>query len=315
MTAMRYPFRHALGAFCTVAALGCATTAPDEHAAAPEPPVRAAAGAAEPTLRMEAGDYVFALYPDPQLRNLHTLTVWQGDEAVYEIDEPMAITLISPYADLTPEGEALFEGDPMYDMDGDGYDDVVVALYTGGAHCCYRYIVLSVHGPLRELGIVDAQNSEALVSDIDDDGLPDWSLNDWTFQYWKASFADSPAPRVVLNYQGDGFYPAPALMAAEPPDADAWEASLAEVRYAFGHVRAGEATHQAGDPWAPVPPVLWGGLLDLYYTGHGDLAPAFLDAAWPPDKPGKDAFWAAFRGQLMASPYWEGIDAMTPAGS
>lgn len=59
-----------------------------------------------------------------------------------------------------------------------------------------------------------------------------------------------------------------------------------------------------------VPPVLWGYMLDLIYTGNGNLAFDFFDKAWPDWKKAKKEFLDAFKKQLSRSPYWYGIKVM-----
>ena len=100
----------------------------------------------------------------------------------------------------------------------------------------------------------------------------------------------SPAPRIILRFNGTDYELAPDFMRQAPP-------SEKELNKTEAEVRNGDWTD--GYP----PPLLWGTMLDLIYTGHSDLAWKFVDAAWVP-KTGKDKFREDFCGRLATSPYF-----------
>jgi hypothetical protein len=121
---------------------------------------------------------------------------------------------------------------------------------------------------------------------------------DNTFAYWNTYYAASPAPEVMLAWNGETYAPDTDLMAAAAPsDTDLKEQA---------------ATIAASDQWteADMDPDLWRQMLDLIYSGHADLAWTFLDDGWPVDRAGKDTFKTNFRCQLAQIPYWNAIAAM-----
>jgi len=44
-----------------------------------------------------------------------------------------------------------WEGGPL-DLDGDGFEDLLLQNYTGGGHCCYTYVIYSLSKPLKKIG-------------------------------------------------------------------------------------------------------------------------------------------------------------------
>lgn len=83
------------------------------------------------------------------------------------------------------------------DLDGDGEPEVVVDLYTNGAHCClhsliYRYDVAAEvpYGALRHVW----GNPGYRVRDLDGDGVPELRSADDRFAYTFAAYAFSGLP-------------------------------------------------------------------------------------------------------------------------
>jgi len=60
----------------------------------------------------------------------------------------------------------------------------------------------------------------------------------------------------------------------------------------------------------PIPIALPEYLLQLIYSGNGDLAWKFLDKVWSPIRPGRDAFTEDFKAQLKNSHYWPTLQKM-----
>ena len=184
------------------------------------------------------------------------------------------------------------------DITGDGTPNLIVELWTGGTACCVDYLVydLGAQGP-ELLGRVSALTG-GRFKDYDGDGYPEIRLHDGTFMGWNAGVGDSPAPPVVLRWDGLWFTAAPELMHAPPP-------THQQLATWARRVEGGGEWDSAG-PFAP-PAQLWGVTLDLLYTGHSDLAGAFIDSAWRDDIEGRDAFVASVYAKLAESPYWAEI--------
>jgi hypothetical protein len=125
-----------------------------------------------------------------------------------------------------------------------------------------------------------------------------------TFNYWNADHANSPAPEVVLTFNGDHPVVAEDVMRKEPPSQQERTKTLEEIRAAWADKNLG--IHQEKVVWK-APPTLWKHMLDLIYTGNDAEAWRLVDETWPTDRPNKDASLKSFKNQLATSPYWDRI--------
>lgn len=187
---------------------------------------------------------------------------------------------------------------------------LVVEHWSGGAHCCYTLHVFSLGRYVDLVDSIALQHGGWHFDDLDGDGSAELVCHDWTFAYWRASFAASPAPRMILRKGGDGFgfLPAPSLMSAPAP-ADSHLAARAE--HVQTHLRA--AKQPIGNLDA-VAADLWGTMLDLAYSGNAPLAVRHFDRCWPDEVPGKREFLADYRDMLSRSPYWPAIAGAAASG-
>ncbi len=89
------------------------------------------------------------------------------------------------------------------DLDGDGSPELVLELYTGGAHCCYVDQVFdfgSPHPLKVELDLADAGAKVVLAR-----GKPLLQSADESFAYEFTAYAGSGAPILLLRYLGGRF--------------------------------------------------------------------------------------------------------------
>lgn len=192
------------------------------------------------------------------------------------------------------------------DITGDGVGDLIVSDYSGGAHCCTTYHILSLApDAVSELQTIDTGNSGANFHDIDGDGLPEMITADNAFAYWNAPYVESPMPGVVLKWVDGRFQVAGDLMREPAPD----DVTLASDAQAIRE-DPDWAARIAADPSAVPPADLWREMLNLIYAGHADLAWRFLNDAWPENRPGRMEFMVDFITQLGRSAYWEGVRAI-----
>jgi len=168
--------------------------------------------------------------------------------------------------------------------------------YAGGAHCCYTVHLLWIAGEFR-VQTIELFDSEVKIESTG--RTPSLSFYDFNFAYWNASFADSPAPLVVLSYDpARREYAADALaMRKPPPAADELAQQAAKLRKIYEELRPDELNSD-----------LWSAMLDLIYAGNAASARSLLDQAWPPDKPDKDAFLKDFIKQLWEGTTWRQFD-------
>ena len=186
------------------------------------------------------------------------------------------------------------------DITGEGQPNLVVSEYTGGAHCCFLIHIFEIGKKFRHIQTIDLEDSDTDFSNLDGDPALELPMNDWTFAYWKTSFADSPAPEVILKYSGGQYQMAPKLMKKLPRR----QAELIETAAKI------KSLPEWKDSAQKIPPALWRELLNLIYTGNMAQAWKLFDLAWPEEMAGKQEFLEEFKAQLATSPFWEQIQDM-----
>lgn len=256
-------------------------------------------------------DYMFSVHAGGKTDN-RCITFHRSGQKIYTncIDDGSISIITSPQ--------------PGTDINADGVPDIIVEYYSGGAHCCYEYTIYSLGDKLKAYARLYGGDSPMEFKDIDDDGNYEVVGKDWTFAYWHECFAASPAPQIILRYEKGRFRLAENLMRISPPD----EGTL--VKYAE-NLRRDVVDNRTKMTTEPVPdgyirlndPTtswhwdsrLWWGMLDLIYTGNGDLAWKYCDWYWsdqgsrafPADK---KKFLREFKSNLAKSPYWGDLKKM-----
>jgi hypothetical protein len=184
------------------------------------------------------------------------------------------------------------------DITGRGHPDMIVSFFTGGSHCCLLHYVFELDPQFQLLATLDAGDGDGAHFSPLDRGYY-YFADDWNFAYWNTSFANSPAPPVILRFVDDpkarGYHLALDKMTRPAPNRADWAKASVEATQAF----ADDSPFSGGTGSR-----LWGNMLELIYTGHSNLAWKFFDEAWPPRRPGQDKFLADFCAQLATSPYW-----------
>jgi hypothetical protein len=192
------------------------------------------------------------------------------------------------------------------DITGRGNPNILVSFYTGGAHCCLLYYVFELEPHLKLVATLDAESGDGSRFQLID-GKYYFVSADWTFSYWQSSFADSPAPKVIVGFvddpQGGGYHLALDEMSKPAPTPEEWTKALSEGRSAFG-----ETNPFSGG----IGSQLWGDMLDFIYEGHSDLAWKLFNESWPARRKGKDEFLSDFCSQLKTSPYWPDLKTIIP---
>ncbi|MGD9694341.1 MAG: hypothetical protein AB7V42_01625 [Thermoleophilia bacterium] len=82
------------------------------------------------------------------------------------------------------------------DLDGQGAPEVLVRLYSGGAHCCTRSAIatLSPQSGTWSLQTHDWGDAAWVLRDLDRDGAPELVSWDARWAYWGGVYATSPRP-------------------------------------------------------------------------------------------------------------------------
>lgn len=200
---------------------------------------------------------------------------------------------------------------PGADINGDGIPDVIVSYFSGGAHCCSKYAVFSLGRELKLLGVLDGQHSDFDFKDLDSDGKYEAVGRDWTFAYWGSSFAESPAPEVILRWKNGSYRLADDLMRKKY--------YRDEVMKIVDEFKNDILPLSEEDKTLHVDITISAAMLELIYTGNGNLAWEFVDRVWPiPDDDSLKTRWLSdkrkflkdFKAQLRKSDYWHDLKKM-----
>jgi len=192
----------------------------------------------------------------------------------------------------TPVGE---------DVTGDGVPDVVVREWSGGAHCCYDDHVISLASPVRLVASAPLGHGGDAAWVGGDDGA--WAVltTDSTFAYWRASFADSPMPRLRLTWR-EG-----RLAATPPADVDPADANDLEVEA----MRLTGLRLEEAPTWEPS---LAAAVLDRLYAGQRAAGWWLLDRVMPSSDPERRGYERELRGALESSPWWPDVSSFPDPG-
>jgi hypothetical protein len=191
--------------------------------------------------------------------------------------------------------------DPGTDINGDGIPEVIAYEYTSEWHCCSIYAIFSLGKKLKLIDVLYGEHSYIFFRDLDGDGKHEAIGLDWTFAYWSSSFTGSPAPQVILRWKNGKYRLAEDLMKKPPPG----EKELYTMPSGF----------EKGQTYT----LLSSMMLDLIYTGNGNLALQYCDWFWQNLDNGtskqkrlkeKKDFLAAFKKQLRKSHYWGDLKKM-----
>lgn len=190
---------------------------------------------------------------------------------------------------------------PMLGSNVTGGDtpQIVIETYSGGAHCCFALQIVDLADPVRVRDLPFRGDYSAYFRRTSDGEA--WELvgAENVFAYWHASFAGSPAPRVVYRLAGERLVLQEDEMRRPAP-------SRSELLRDRANWDWSSATR---DGFLPYP--LLQRTFDLIYSGHLDAAQAFFDAGWEPTIPGRaEIKYALFSCQLRKSEHWPSIAAL-----
>ncbi|HEU0077796.1 MAG TPA: hypothetical protein VFQ76_09135 [Longimicrobiaceae bacterium] len=216
-------------------------------------------------------------------------SVWQGAGFRFSLGE----------APGTDESDRAALPPAVRDLTGDGAPELVLADWSGGAHCCFTYYVFTLGPRFAVLDTIPLEHSDdARFQDLDGDGALELRTRDWTFAYWNTSFMGSPSPEVVLAPGEDGWGMAERFARRPPLSADSVRRQVARVRGEWNEAHR-------------FPPVsLWRVMVEMVYGGNAGQVGPFVECAWKGDATGREVFLRYFRDQLLRSPFYEELDAL-----
>ena len=84
-----------------------------------------------------------------------------------------------------------------------GLPELVITLYSGGAHCCFTSLIYTQdNGRLENIGVLNQGNYPASFRDLNGDGTKETVFYSDSLAYYDWSFASSPALGGVLGWDG-----------------------------------------------------------------------------------------------------------------
>jgi len=222
----------------------------------------------------------------------HTISVRAGDAQVWNFSAD-ALIGVAGHGKFKGATEGIRQG---ADLTGNGQPNLILTEFSGGANCCttFHLLELTTDRAIRALDVIDAKHAGRFV-DLDGNGTAEFEGHDWTFAYWKTSYADSPRPRIVLRWSGGGYVLAPDLMRIPRPTGEEIDQIVTRILNNPGWA-AGEGPN--ADPSAQPPSDLWHEALRLIYGGHPQLGMRVLRMGWPANRDGFDAFRTEFESKL-----------------
>ena len=182
------------------------------------------------------------------------------------------------------------------DINGDGFPDIVVTRWSGGAHCCYGTTVYSAGSDVRTVLSLETGNcGSGTFADLDGDGVLEFSTCDdrWSDAY--CVFALAPFPTVVFAYNtGQREY-----QLATPRFAGALQRLIDGELDEARKLLAEDGGKDAGaDKCRVLQPAL-----DLMYSGRLDEGVELIRRLYPGGD--LDTFVQDVTRQTRASPLWK----------
>jgi hypothetical protein len=251
-----------------------------------------ACAAKNQTSATTVGQYQFAAYKS---NDGACLQVTSGGKTIYtqSVDSFETYTLGQP-GDAQDNIAAIANGT---DVTGRGQPDMVVSLYTGGAHCCSIHVVFELQPTFKLLATLNDSDDDMAHFERLADGHYYYVTGDWTFGYWPTCFACSPSAVVTLRWtddaKGGGFHLAMDKMQTPAPTTAEWNKELGNAQKV---VTAGDADS--------IGTTMWQTVLNLIYGGHSDLAWKFVDALGPKAQQKPLPALGDFCSLLKTGPYW-----------
>jgi len=204
------------GATAAVQATGTGTTRPSDRiptVAAPvvTPRLSTATATARPATPTPPPPTPTAAAPTPQARQPEW-TVSQVPSGT-QVDIVLEDGLNNTYtiATVDPQWTQLesWDIDFVADLNADGIVEAIAGHYTGGAHCCFEYLIFSETPSGIQLDDWFSLTNGAIgtIEDLDGDGVPELDGSDDRFAYFTdLGFVGTPFLPLVLCRSADGTY-------------------------------------------------------------------------------------------------------------
>jgi|WetSurMetagenome_2_1015567.scaffolds.fasta_scaffold148613_1 hypothetical protein len=204
---------------------------------------------------------------------------------------------------------------PIFDINKDGKDEIMIDEYTGGAHCCHYIGIYTLDTSATCIFYVDAEHVDITPHDIDGDSICELESMDCLFSYWQACYAESPFPTLIWKwdngaYRLANFQYADYLLKGYTDEvlseSIAWLKSEADSLKIIVKSYKFNPHNDPDDKTIYYPnPGLWTVMLSYIYAGKSNVADSIFNIVWPAEIEGKEEFYKDFRQTLESGPHWE----------
>jgi hypothetical protein len=164
------------------------------------------------------------------------------------------------------------------DINGDGAPEIVLDGYSGGLHCCYTYLVLSLGKSPKVLHTF--ANPVPIRFEKEPDGTALIRAKDGVFDYFLIPHTDAFIPQLVLKPEGKVLVD----VSAEHPevyDREIEQARKDLTREEIEKLKASNYRHLLFTDQVPTVKKVLTIVLDYIYSGRDEEAWKALDEMWP----------------------------------
>ncbi len=223
----------------------------------------------------------------------HRFEIWRNSNNEFYMG--MALRSISPSGEVIEIEEAVIslvrsEGD---DLNQNGIPDLMIEMYSGGAHCCFTSSLIELSDPANMVFEQAFSECPASPVDLDGDGIAEFTSCDDIWAYAYCSYAESPLPPVAWKWNGERYEIANREFPQLYDD---------DIRWAFTYFLELQAEQV---DWTPTPECSALALtLPYLYMGKQDLAYQALKLSYTPDQLYDDAIFASFD---TVDEFWQSI--------
>jgi hypothetical protein len=233
------------------------------------------------------------LLEEERLINGYTIRIWRNPDDPLGFDSillieaagqsPIRVDMFSALHDLTGR-----------DLNADGYPDLVVETYSGGAHCCFGTQVYSLRPNGAALILQKPEsNAGGFFEDLDADGVYEFITYDDSFAYQYCPYAAGVTVKVIMAYDSgqDRYLPA----SPRYPDEYSEDIATHEKR---ATAAPGEMGEWDGTNICAILPLT----LDYLYLGQTELAQTEFYSRYSSQD--ADAKWAEILQVVQSSPLY-----------
>jgi hypothetical protein len=207
---------------------------------------------------------------------------------------------VAPHVDFITSDQGSADAPKLVPITSAAAKDLVIETFSGGAHCCFSIEIATLGDSVRVSAPMDTRDAGAALFKLPDGRLMGLRSADMAYAYRWTSFADSPAPELLLRYDiGKGFTLADDLMKKPAPPAE-------KLKQMTDTMRA-DPGWKGGSP----PRDYLQAILDLVYSGNLKTAQIYATRAWPGAVTGRQDFIDDLKQcALPSSAWWSGVAAM-----